>query len=80
MIDLLITGRVVAGTSDYHTCSAFCPRYLISFVIKLQANNINGHTVYIYNFLYIYLSRFCKNIWSATNFAKIYICRRGPRR
>jgi hypothetical protein len=34
-------------------------------------------------FIYIYLfilSQFCKNIWSVTNFAKIYICRHGPRR
>jgi hypothetical protein len=31
-------------------------------------------------FLYIILSRFCKNIWSGTNFAKIHIWRRGPRR
>jgi hypothetical protein len=28
-------------------------------------------------FIFI-LSRFCKNIWSVTNFAKKYICRRGP--
>jgi hypothetical protein len=27
-------------------------------------------------FIFI-LSRICKNIWSVTNFAKIYICRRG---
>jgi hypothetical protein len=33
------------------------------------------------DFLYIFfISRFCKNIWSARNFAKLYICRRGPRR
>jgi hypothetical protein len=32
-------------------------------------------------FIYIcILSRFCKNIWSGTNFAKIYIWRCGPRR
>jgi hypothetical protein len=31
-------------------------------------------------FFYIYLSQFCKNIWSVTNFAKKYICRRGPQR
>jgi hypothetical protein len=30
-------------------------------------------------FLIFILSRFCKNIWFATNFAKTYICRRGPR-
>jgi hypothetical protein len=31
-------------------------------------------------FFYIFIfSRFCKNIWSVTNLAKIYICRRGPR-
>jgi hypothetical protein len=32
-----------------------------------------------YFFIFI-LSRFYKTIWSVTNFAKIYICRRGPRR
>jgi hypothetical protein len=32
-----------------------------------------------YFFIFI-LSRFCKNIWSVTNLAKIYICRRGPQR
>jgi hypothetical protein len=32
------------------------------------------------DFFIFNLSRFCKNIWSATNFAKIYICRRGTRR
>jgi hypothetical protein len=26
------------------------------------------------DFFIFILSRFCKNIWSATNFAKIYIC------
>jgi hypothetical protein len=32
-------------------------------------------------FFYIYFfSQFWKNIWSLTNLAKIYICRRGPRR
>jgi hypothetical protein len=31
-------------------------------------------------FLYIYFSRFCKNIWSGINLAKIYIWRRVPRR
>jgi hypothetical protein len=31
------------------------------------------------NFLYIF-SLFCKNKWSVRNFAKLYICRRGPRR
>jgi hypothetical protein len=36
-------------------------------------------TIYVEFFIFN-LSRFCKNIWSATNFAKIYICRRGPRR
>jgi hypothetical protein len=33
------------------------------------------HDFFIYN-----LSRFCKNIWSSTNLAKIYIWRRDPRR
>jgi hypothetical protein len=32
------------------------------------------------NFFIFNLSRFCKNIWSGTNLAKIYIWRRGPRR
>jgi hypothetical protein len=30
-------------------------------------------------FIFI-LSRFCKNIWPTTNFAKIYMYRSGPRR
>jgi hypothetical protein len=32
------------------------------------------------NFFIFILSRFCKNIWSGTNFAKIYIWRSGSRR
>jgi hypothetical protein len=32
------------------------------------------------DFFIFILSRICKNIWPVTNFAKIYICRRGPRR
>jgi hypothetical protein len=31
-------------------------------------------------FFIFFLSRICKNIWSVRNFAKLYICRRGPRR
>jgi hypothetical protein len=34
---------------------------------------------YLEFFIFI-LSRFCKNIWSGANFAKIYIGHRGPRR
>jgi hypothetical protein len=33
-----------------------------------------------WEFFIFILSQLCKNIWSATNFAKIYICYRGPRR
>jgi hypothetical protein len=32
------------------------------------------------DFSIYFLSRFCKNIWSARSFAKLYLCLNGPRR
>jgi hypothetical protein len=42
MIDLLITGRVVAGTSDYHTCSAFCQQHFNFFHYKVAGQQHKG--------------------------------------
>jgi hypothetical protein len=51
------------------------------FIILVQPTVARLAELRATNFFYIFiLSRFCKNIWSVTNFAKIYIWRRGPRR
>jgi hypothetical protein len=52
----------------------------MSFFPSCSANfqkQVRDYALYFFIFI---LSRFCKNIWSGTNFAKIYIWCRGPRR
>jgi hypothetical protein len=45
------------------------------FVAKINTVAVLSEFFFIFIF-----SRFCKNIWSVTNLAKIYIYRRGPQR
>jgi hypothetical protein len=56
--------------SGFRPVSRCRPSYL-----SAQARSLGRRFFFIF-----FLSRFCENIWSVRNFAKLYIYRRGPRR